>query len=135
MRSTRLAVVCLAALALIHALPLAGLAGATALREGYGLGPLDHSTALLLQHRALMFGLLAAGLLGSTLRPAIRGPILLATVISDLGFVLLAWPWNTLAEGLRPVLAGDLVALPIAALAAWSSRLPRPGAGATRPEG
>ncbi|MCK7594502.1 hypothetical protein [Pseudomarimonas salicorniae] len=105
---------CLLALTLIHVLPLAGLAGEAALRAGYGLAALDAGSLILLRHRALLFGVLAGLLLASLWRPALRAPVILATLVADGGFLLLAWPWTALPPGLLPILWGDLLAVPLA---------------------
>lgn len=96
---------------LIHWLPLPGLAGATRLQRLYGLGALDASTELLLQHRALLFALLSLPLLLALLRRrgALPGAALL--LVSDLAFALLAlghWP---LGAALQRVWLLDLVSI------------------------
>ena len=83
--------------ALIHVLPLSGLLGAAQLQQIYGLTMLDHSTELLLRHRALQFGALAALLIYTIWQRSWRAPLLTLTLISDVGFLLLAleaWPPN-----------------------------------------
>jgi hypothetical protein len=47
--------------ALIHALPLVGVMGAAKLTQLYGIDVQDPTLELLLRHRAILFGLLAAG--------------------------------------------------------------------------
>jgi len=82
---------------LIHWLPLPGLAGAATLQTLYGLGALDSSTQLLLQHRALMLAQLSLPLCAALLRrgEVLQGAGLLLT--SDLAFAAIAlthWPLN-----------------------------------------
>lgn len=125
-RLPHLAAACLLALALIHAAPLAGVVGAEALREGYGLGALDAPTTLLLRHRALLFGLLAAGLLWALWRPSLRTPILLGVALADLGFVVLAAGVAELPDPLRRIMLADLLALLLAATAALAMRAEKP---------
>lgn len=55
--------------ALLHALPLAGVLGAARLSTLYGIDVADPNLALLLRHRAVLFGLLAA------LLAALEGPL------------------------------------------------------------
>lgn len=76
---------------LIHVLPLAGLFGRPLLERAYGitLGE-GHDLTILMQHRALLFGLLAAGCFAAVADPGWRWPVGIAALISMLGFVLIA---------------------------------------------
>jgi hypothetical protein len=75
----------------IHLLPVAGLLGRAVLERAYGiqLGE-GHDLLILMQHRALLFGLLAAACLVAAGMPSWRFPIGAAALISMLGFVLIA---------------------------------------------
>ncbi len=77
---------------LIHALPLAGLLGRPLLERAYGiqLGE-GHDLTILMQHRALLFGLLAAACFTAVALPTWRWPVGIAALISMLGFVLIAF--------------------------------------------
>lgn len=76
---------------LIHALPLAGVLGRQMLERAYGvtLGE-GHDLTILMQHRALLFGLLAAFCFAAVAVPGWRWPAGIAALISMLGFVLIA---------------------------------------------
>ncbi|TAG26591.1 MAG: phosphopantetheine adenylyltransferase [Burkholderiales bacterium] len=76
---------------LIHALPLAGLLGRSMLEQAYGikLGE-GHDLTILMQHRALLFGLLAAACFVAAALPMWRWPAGIAALISMLGLVLIA---------------------------------------------
>jgi hypothetical protein len=76
---------------LIHALPLAGLLGRSMLEQAYGvkLGE-GHDLTILMQHRALLFGLLAAACFAAAAHSHWRWPVGIAALISMLGFVLIA---------------------------------------------
>jgi hypothetical protein len=76
---------------LIHALPLAGLLGRTLLERAYGihLGE-GHDLTILMQHRALLFGLLAAACFAAVSYLSWRWPVGVAALVSMLGFVLIA---------------------------------------------
>lgn len=76
---------------LIHVLPLAGLFGRPLLERAYGitLGE-GHDLTILMQHRALLFGLLAAACFAAVADPGWRWPVGIAALISMLGFVLIA---------------------------------------------
>jgi hypothetical protein len=81
---------CLWLAAIIHLLPLPGLLGAAQLQSLYGLGDLDPASELLLRHRALMFALFGALLISATRVHPLRPAAIALTLISDLGFLLLA---------------------------------------------
>lgn len=76
---------------LVHLLPLAGVLGRSALERAYGveLGP-GPDLVILMQHRALLFGLLALACFVAIPVPAWRVPAGVAALASMLGFVLLA---------------------------------------------
>ncbi len=76
---------------LIHLLPLAGLAGRATLERAYGvsLGP-GQDLVILMQHRALLFGLLACACFAAIGLPQWRVPAGIAALISMLGFALIA---------------------------------------------
>ncbi|WP_395670014.1 hypothetical protein [Rhodoferax sp.] len=76
---------------LIHLIPLVGLLGRSALERGYGvdLGQ-GNDLTILMQHRALLFGLLAAACFAAVLHPSWRTAVGTAALVSMLGFVLIA---------------------------------------------
>jgi hypothetical protein len=76
---------------LIHLIPLVGLLGRSALERGYGvdLGQ-GNDLTVLMQHRALLFGLLAAACWAAVWFPAWRYAVGLGALVSMLGFVLIA---------------------------------------------
>jgi hypothetical protein len=76
---------------LIHVLPLAGLLGRPMLERAYGvtLGE-GHDLTILMQHRALLFGLLAVACFAAVLFPSWRWPAGVAALVSMVGFVLIA---------------------------------------------
>lgn len=76
---------------LIHALPLLGLLGRPMLERAYGVNLGEgHDLTILMQHRALLFGLLAAACFVAAMLPSWRWPVGIAALISMLGFVLIA---------------------------------------------
>jgi hypothetical protein len=76
---------------LIHLLPLAGLLGRATLERAYGvtLGT-GQDLVILMQHRALLFGLLACACFAAIGLPQWRVPAGIAALISMLGFALIA---------------------------------------------
>jgi len=80
-----------AVVGVIHLLPLAGLLGRSTLESAYGvrLGE-GQDLVILMQHRALVFGLLAALSFAAIAAPNLRLPAGLAALVSMLGFALAA---------------------------------------------
>jgi len=80
-----------AVVGVIHLLPLAGLLGRSTLESAYGvrLGE-GQDLVILMQHRALVFGLLAALSFAAIAAPNLRLPAGLAALVSMLGFTLIA---------------------------------------------
>ncbi|MBK8284494.1 MAG: phosphopantetheine adenylyltransferase [Ahniella sp.] len=99
--------------ALIHLPPVAGLGGASALARLYGVSWSDPTTLLLLQHRAVLFGLLVLPMLIALKHQSWRMPALLMAITSVAAFLLLGVPadapWD---PSINRVLWVDAIALP-----------------------
>jgi hypothetical protein len=110
--------VALLLVSVIHLLPLAGVLGPPALQRLYGLPVDDPTLELLLRHRAVLFGLLGAGLALAALKPAWHGPALVAAAVSVVSFLLLAWSLpGAVNAAIATVVRVDLVALVLLAAA------------------
>ena len=116
----------LALVALLHALPLAGVLGATRLSALYGVDASDSALELLLRHRAVLFGLLAAFLAWAAWQPALRGLGLIAGVVSVASFLLLALQAGPLSSALGTVFKLDALALTLLLAAGIVHLLPTP---------
>lgn len=122
----RLVPLTLALVALLHALPLAGVLGAARLSALYGVDVGgDASLQLLLRHRAVLFGLLAAFLAWTAWQPALRGAGLVAGLVSVASFLLLAAQAGPLSSALATVVRLDIAAL-VLLLAAGAAHLLNP---------
>lgn len=115
----------------IHLMPLPGLLGAAMLERLYGVAFEDPSVVLLLRHRALLFGLLGAGLVIAIARRAWRGPMIVAGLVSTSAFLLLAWP-GPLSDPLQRVVIADVIALLALLVAGWLGRTEDMSVPATR---
>ena len=75
----------------IHLLPLVGLLGRSTLERGYGvdLGQ-GNDLTILMQHRALLFGLISAACWIAVVVPGWRFAVGIGALVSMLGFVLIA---------------------------------------------
>ena len=107
----------------IHLLPLAGVLGAEGLNQLYGVDAAEPNLAVLLRHRAVLFGLLGGFFVLAAFRPALQGLALLAGVVSVASFLALAWGAGVNAQ-LGRVVTADWIALAclVAGGAAWWMR-------------
>jgi hypothetical protein len=71
----------------IHLLPLVGVLGALRLESLYGIRVDDPGMALLLQHRAVLFGMLGVSLVYAAFRPALHLAALAAGFVSIVSFL------------------------------------------------
>jgi hypothetical protein len=100
----------------LHLLPLSGVLGGERLMVLYGVAADDPNLALLLRHRAVLFGLLGGFMFAAAWRPAWRGAALATGAVSVLSFVALSLLVGDVNAALRRVVIVDVVAA--AALAA-----------------
>jgi hypothetical protein len=111
--------------ALLHLLPVIGVVGAAQLERLYGVAAPGADLELLLRHRAVTFGLLAAFLAWAAFRPELHGPALLAGFVSVASFLLLAGPTGTHTPEIAAVVRADRVALGLLLLGAGAHGLAR----------
>lgn len=107
------------AIALIHAAPSVALFMPSRLSSLYGFQAGDPVMTTLLQHRALLFGILAAALIYAIFRADVRVPALIGASVSMAGFMLIALMRGASSGALRPIVIADIIGLILAALAAF----------------
>lgn len=110
-----LKLVLLALVALINVLPLIGLLSAERVQGLYGLPPLEPNLALLMRHRALLFGLVGALILSAVFLPALRPVAYVVALISMAGFIILA-RGAAINEALQRVVLADWIGLGLLAV-------------------
>lgn len=96
---------------LIHLLPVAGVLGADRLEELYGQRFVGNDLLLLLQHRAVMFGLIGALLVAAAIRPQLRLLATIAGVVSMGSYMLLALPLSSHGAAIQRVFWVDAIAI------------------------
>ena len=103
----------LVVVAVVHALPAVGVLGPARLAQLYGAPAQDAGVVLLLRHRAVLFGLLAAFLAYAALRPELHRLALTAGLVSVVSFLALWWLHRdgALGPALAVVARVDLAAL------------------------
>ena len=101
----------LVVVAVIHLLPLAGVLGGERLASLYGQDFNEPNLAILMRHRAVLFGLLGAFMLFAAFRPAWQDAAFVAGFVSVLSFLGLAWSVGGYNSHVSRVFSADLVAL------------------------
>jgi hypothetical protein len=95
----------------IHLIPLSGAHGGERLNALYGLSFDQPDLAILMRHRAVLFGLLGAFMLLAAFRPALQSLALVAGFISVASFLYVAWSVGNYNTQVGRVVAADVVAL------------------------
>lgn len=96
---------------IIHLLPVSGVLGAERLAALYGLSFQEPNLAILMRHRAVLFGLFGVFLLYAAFKPSLQPIALLAGFVSAASFVGIAWSVGEYNEALRRVYIADLIAI------------------------
>lgn len=112
----------LAAVGVIHLLPLSGVVGAGQLQKLYGLPFDDPNLEIMMRHRAVLFGLLGAFLIYAAINGQHFGLAMTAAAVSTLSFI-----WLTIAVGgynaaVARVVIADAIAIAcliVALVAEW----------------
>lgn len=103
---------------IINTLPLIGLLGAERLSALYGVPVEGADMAVLLRHRALLFGIVGVLLFAAIAVPSLRLTAILAGMVSMVGYlILMGLEGETNAE-LRRVALADIVGIAGLAVAA-----------------
>ena len=103
-------VVALLIAGLIHLLPVPGVMGAAALTRLYGIEVVDPNTSILLQHRALLFGVLGVLMLGAIAVPGLRVAVLAVALCSAASFIVVALWVGGYNAAIARVVTADVVA-------------------------
>ena len=110
----------LVVVAIIHLLPLPGVLGAHRLETLYGISITDHNLAILLRHRAVLFGLLGSFILVAAFRPGLQVTAFILGFISVASFLWLTWRVGGYNVQVARVFFADLVALGCLAIGAMA---------------
>lgn len=101
----------LVVVAVIHLLPLSGVLGSERLAVLYGLAINDPNLAILMRHRAVLFGLLGLFFLFAAFSPAFQTVAFIAGFVSVASFLWLAWSVGGYNAQVARVFMADIVAL------------------------
>ena len=95
---------------IIHLIPVYGVSGPAALTQLYGIEVVDSNVAILLQHRALLFGILGLLMILAIALPSIRITVLVAGLLSAASFIVVAMWVGGYNPAIFRVLRADAVA-------------------------
>lgn len=104
----------------IHLLPLSGVLSAERLATLYGLSFHEPNVALLMRHRAVLFGLLGAFLLAAAFRPSWQAMAFAVGGISVVSFLWLAVSTGGYNAQITRVVWADVVALVCLGIGGWA---------------
>lgn len=111
--------------AVIHLLPVSGVLGQVRLTALYGLPFDDPNVLILMQHRAVLFGLLGLFLLIAAFRPELQAAAIVTGLISAVSFIAFALTSGGYNAAIHRIVIADVVA--IACLVAAGITLLFPG--------
>lgn len=103
--------------AIVHALPLAGVLGRASLTRLYGVDAMEPNLEILLRHRAVLFGLLAAFMGLAIVRSELRTIALVAGSVSVGSFLVVAARVGTPNAPVARVVKVDVVVLALLVVA------------------
>lgn len=103
--------VILVVVGLINFVPVLGVASARALHKAYGIEPPTGDLAVLLRHRAVLFGAVGGFIIASAFIPALQVAAVIVAYVALVGFVLLTVMGGPVGERLIRVRDIDLFAI------------------------
>jgi hypothetical protein len=103
-------IVALLVAGIIHLLPVPGVMGVSTLARLYGIEVNDPNTAILLQHRALLFGVLGALMLSAIALPWLRVTALSVALFSAASFIVVAMAVGGYNPSIERIVVADIVA-------------------------
>jgi hypothetical protein len=113
----------LLAVALINLAPVVMVVSARRVEVMYGVRIESPDLAILLRHRAILFGIVGALILASVFVAGLRLPAMLAAAVSMLSFVVLALLVGGYGAAIRRVVVMDVIGLALllaaAVVASW----------------
>ena len=113
-------IACLAVSALIHLLPLVGALGPSQVARLYDVKVEGPDLAVLLVHRAVLFGLLGAALIAAIFGEEARPYVVGAVLVSDVAFLAIAGLSTGLNDKMKRVVRADLISIVLLVLAGIS---------------
>ena len=126
--TTKLITILLVLVGLINFLPVMGLFSVERMQSLYGVDISDPNLAILMRHRALLFGLVGGFILYAAFTPAMQPAAFVLALISMAGFWVIAATTGEYNTGITKVVRIDIVGL-VLCLAALLLYFLRPADG------
>lgn len=101
----------LAIVGVIHLLPITGLFGQASLNRLYGTTINDPNLLILMQHRAVLFGIIGGLILYSIFERNFQSLAIVVGLVSTISFILIAWFSGEYNSSLSRVVIADLVVI------------------------
>ncbi len=102
---------------LINFLPVVGLVSATRLEKAYGIKIDGSDLAILMRHRAVLFGIVGGFIIYSAFNPSLQPIAIVFGFIAMLGFIFLTWQVGDYNESIRKLMIGDTIGCVLLAVA------------------
>lgn len=96
---------------IIHLLPVTGVLGVEKLAMLYGTTFDEPNLAILMRHRAVLFGLLGTLLVIAAFKPSLQALAFVFGFVSVLSFLWLSWSTGNYSTQINRIVIADLVAL------------------------
>jgi hypothetical protein len=96
---------------IIHLLPVSGVLGSDRLTTLYGLTFDEPNLAILMRHRAVLFGVLGVFMLVAAIKPSFQTAAFVAGFVSVASFLLIAYSIGGYNAAIQRVVIADWVAL------------------------
>ncbi len=96
---------------IIHLLPVSGVLGVERLSALYGLSFQEPNIAILMRHRAVLFGLLGVFFIYAAFKPTIQPLAFMAGFVSVYSFSAISWSVGGYNDAVGRVFMVDLIAL------------------------
>lgn len=106
-------------LAAIHLLPALAAIAPTQLQKLYGVSPNDRDLIVLLQHRAVMLGVIGGLFAAAIFMLELRWPVLVGGALSMVAFLVIASQHRALGGALRKIALVDALGLPVVSALAF----------------
>jgi len=107
----------LAGSALIHLIPLVGVLGPSRVVRMYDVAVDGPDMSVLLQHRAVLFGLLGTALVAAMFREDARPYVIGAVLVSDIAFLVIAALNPGLNASMKRVVRADVISIALLVIA------------------
>ncbi len=108
---TKAITICLVVVGLINFAPVLGVVSAQRLESAYSITLMGNDLAILMRHRALLFGILGAFILYSAFVPVYQSAAMVMGGVSMIGFALLVLTMGGYNDAIGKVLFIDIVGI------------------------